>query len=92
MSSPQSREWIAAYARNLGIDPSDVEEFESDADPRPADAPTEPEREPTEDETKASTMRAFIEANPDPSTWVTTQLKAGLEWLIRLELKRRGLV
>lgn len=44
------------------------------------------------DQTRAGAMKAFVEANPDPSTWTTAQLRTGLEWLIRLELRRRGLI
>lgn len=44
-SAPQDSDWMDRYAQALGII-GEIQEFESDDDPRPAGARTEPAPEP----------------------------------------------
>ena len=65
-------------------------EYRALRDIRRALAP--PPQAPPPPDADATDLRDFAETNPDPATWTNTQLRVALLRLIRIELRRRGLV
>lgn len=56
MSSPQGKEWIIRYASALGVAADDIEEFESESDPRPDN----PKREPADTDAELEAIKAVL--------------------------------
>jgi hypothetical protein len=63
-SAPQNADWLVRYADALGVS-GQIDEFESDVDPRPANARTEPAPEPSPEPSIAdqiASMQAHLAA------------------------------
>ena len=89
-SQAQDPDWFARYEQALGLTAGTIEEVEADADPRIAPLLVEPPDPPIV--TPDTDDLEVLVALPDPATWTNAQLKEGVVRLLRLELRRRGLL